>query len=201
MDAAELIQYLPLAAALGFASGIRLYFALLVIGVAGALGWVALPSGLQVLANPWVIGAAAALTAMELVADKIPAVDTLWDAVHTFIRIPAGAALAAAAIGADSAAWSVLAALAGGSLAATSHFAKAGARAAVNTSPEPLSNIAVSTAEDVFSAALLWLALAYPWVAAAIVLLLLAFIAWLLPKLFRFVWRAFLQRDSSASAH
>lgn len=198
-EAFDLPQLLALAAVLGFASGIRLYAVLLAVGLAGYAGWVALPPGLQVLANPWVIGAAAVLAAVELLADKIPAVDTLWDAVHTFIRIPAGGALAAAAIGADSATWNVIAALAGGSLAATSHFAKAGARAAVNTSPEPLSNLAVSTAEDVFALALLWLVLTYPWVAAAIVLVLVAVAAWLLPKLFRFVRRAFLRRDGNAS--
>jgi uncharacterized membrane protein len=199
MTSLDLPQLVALAAVLGFASGIRLYAVLLAVGLAGYLDWVALPPGLQVLANPWVIGVAAAVAAVELLADKIPAVDTLWDAVHTFIRIPAGAALAAATIGADSATWNVIAALAGGSLAATSHFAKAGARAAVNTSPEPLSNLAVSSAEDVFSLALLWLLFTYPWVAAAIVLALVIVAAWLLPKLFRFVRRAFLQRDGNAS--
>ena len=199
MTSLDLPQLVALSAVLGFASGIRLYAVLLAVGLAGYLDWVALPPGLQVLANPWVIGVAAAVAAVELLADKIPAVDTLWDAVHTFIRIPAGAALAAATIGADSATWNVIAALAGGSLAATSHFAKAGARAAVNTSPEPLSNLAVSSAEDVFSLALLWLLFTYPWVAAAIVLALVIVAAWLLPKLFRFVRRAFLQRDGNAS--
>lgn len=194
-DSFDLPQLIALAAVLGFASGIRLYAVLLVVGLAGYAGWVQLPPGLQVLSHPAVLVVAGVMFAVEFFADKLPALDTLWDAVHTFIRIPAGAALAAAALGADSTTWAVIAALAGGSLAATSHFAKAGTRAVVNTSPEPVSNLVVSTAEDVAVGGLLWLALTYPLVAAAIVLLLAAAAAWLLPKLFRFVRRVFLRRD------
>jgi hypothetical protein len=191
----DLPQLIALAAVLGFASGIRLYAVLLVVGLAGHAGWVQLPPGLQVLSHPAVLVVAGVMFAVEFFADKLPALDTLWDAVHTFIRIPAGAALAAAALGADGTTWAVIAALVGGSLAATSHFTKAGTRAAVNTSPEPVSNLVVSTAEDVAVGGLLWLVLTYPLAAAAIVLLLTAAAAWLLPKLFRFVRRAFLRRD------
>jgi hypothetical protein len=124
------------------------------------------------------------------VADKIPGVDSLWDGIQTFIRIPAGAALAAGVFGGlDSAAWTTAAAILGGTLAATSHFTKAGTRAAANTSPEPFSNVALSVGEDLAVGGLLWLVLTYPWVAAAIVGLLVLLALWLLPKLLRFVRR------------
>ena len=186
LDTAQLIA---IASVLGFASGIRLYLVLFVVGLAGYMQWVPLPAGLQLLAQPWVLGASGLMMAIEFFADKIPALDSLWDTVHTLIRIPAGAALAAAIFGGDSATWATVAALLGGSLAATSHFTKAGSRALINTSPEPFSNVAASTAEDVLAGGLLLLVLAYPWVAAGIVLLLVLLAIWLLPKLFRFVVR------------
>ncbi|MFM7785251.1 MAG: DUF4126 domain-containing protein [Gammaproteobacteria bacterium] len=187
MNTVELSQLLSLAAAVGFASGIRLYTVVLVLGLAGRFGWLALPAELQFLANPVMLGAAATMVFAEFLADKIPAVDSLWDAIHTFIRIPAGAALAAAVVGGDSAGWSSAAAVMGGSLAAVGHFTKAGTRAAVNSSPEPFSNIAVSSAEDLAVAGLLWVAIMHPLVAAAIVLLLVLLALWLLPKVFRLV--------------
>lgn len=190
MQAFDTAQLIALAGVLGFASGVRLYAVLFAVGLAGWLGWLPLPPGLQLLAHPWVLGASGLLMAIEFFADKVPFVDSVWDAVHTFIRIPAGAALAAAVFvgtGGDAALWATIAALAGGSLAATSHFTKASARLAVNTSPEPVSNLAVSTAEDVSTAGLLWLALANPWIALAVVVLLLVAAVWLLLKLARFV--------------
>ncbi|HUL64078.1 MAG TPA: DUF4126 domain-containing protein [Burkholderiaceae bacterium] len=199
MTSFDLPQLLALAAVLGFASGIRLYAVLLIVGLVGFAGWVQLPPGLQVLSHPAVLVVAGVMFVAEFFADKIPALDTLWDAVHTFIRIPAGAALAAGALGADHATWAVIAALLGGTLAATSHFTKAGTRAAVNTSPEPFSNVLVSGAEDLAVGGLLWLVLKFPLVAAAIVLLLVLAAAWLLPKLFRFVRRVFLRRDDASS--
>jgi hypothetical protein len=186
LDTAQLIA---IASVLGFASGIRLYLVLFVVGLAGYMQWVPLPAGLQLLAQPWVLGASGLMMAIEFFADKIPALDSLWDTVHTLIRIPAGAALAAAIFGGDSATWATVAALLGGSLAATSHFTKAGSRALINTSPEPFSNVAASSAEDVLAGGLLLLVLAYPWVAAGIVLLLVLLAIWLLPKLARFVVR------------
>lgn len=189
----DLAQLVALAAVLGFASGIRLYAVLLIVGLVGYAGWVPLPAGLHVLSHPWVLGASALMFCIEFFADKVPAVDSLWDAIHTFIRIPAGAALAASvfgfgtAAGPDSAAWATVMAIIGGSLAATSHFTKAGARAAVNTSPEPVSNIVTSTAEDVLVGSLLALVLAWPLAALAVVIVLVAIAAWLLPKLARFV--------------
>ncbi|MBS1162725.1 MAG: transrane protein [Burkholderiaceae bacterium] len=188
-DALDTAQLIAVASVLGFASGIRLYLVLFVVGLAGYMQWVPLPAGLQLLAQPWVLGASGLMMTVEFLADKIPAVDSLWDTVHTLIRIPAGAALAAAMLGVDSATWTTVAALLGGSLAATSHFTKAGGRALINTSPEPFSNVVASTAEDVLAGGLLLLVLAYPWVAAGVVLMLVLLAVWLLPKLFRFVVR------------
>jgi len=188
-DALDTAQLIAVASVLGFASGIRLYLVLFVVGLAGYMQWVPLPAGLQLLAQPWVLGASGLMMTVEFLADKIPAVDSLWDTVHTLIRIPAGAALAAAMLGVDSATWTTVAALLGGSLAATSHFTKAGGRALINTSPEPFSNVVASTAEDVLAGGLLLLVLAYPWVAAGVVLMLVLLALWLLPKLFRFILR------------
>ena len=188
-DSLDTAQLIAIASVLGFASGIRLYLVLFAVGLAGYMQWAELPAGLQLLAQPWVLGASGLMMAVEFFADKVPALDSLWDTVHTLIRIPAGAALAAAVFGADSATWATVAALLGGSLAATSHFTKAGSRALINTSPEPFSNVVASSAEDVLAGGLLLLVLAYPWVAAAIVLLLVLLALWLLPKLFRFVVR------------
>ena len=185
-DSLDTAQLIAIASVLGFASGIRLYLVLFVVGLAGYMQWVPVPAGLQLLTQPWVLGASGLMMAIEFFADKIPALDSLWDTVHTLIRIPAGAALAAAIFGGDSATWATVAALLGGSLAATSHFTKAGSRALINTSPEPFSNVAASSAEDVLAGGLLLLVLAYPWVAAGIVLLLVLLAVWLLPKLARF---------------
>jgi hypothetical protein len=190
MGTLDLTQLVALAAVLGFASGIRLYAVLLVVGLVGYAGWVELPSGLAILQHPFVLIAAGVMFLVEFVADKIPGVDSLWDGIQTFIRIPAGAALAAGVFGGvDSAALTTVAAILGGTLAATSHFTKAGTRAAANTSPEPFSNVALSVAEDVAVGGLLWLVLTYPWVAAAVVGVLVLVALWLLPKLFRFVRR------------
>jgi hypothetical protein len=142
--------------------------------------------------HPLVLGASFLLLVTEFVADKVPGVDTLWDTVHTFIRIPAGAALAASALGGDSAAWSLVAALAGGTLAATAHVAKATTRAAANTSPEPFSNIGLSLLGDAAVPAMLWLAWQHPawfWPALAVALVLGVVLIVLLFKFLRALWR------------
>jgi hypothetical protein len=188
----NLAHLVALAAALGWASGMRLYAAVFLTGAAGALGWVALPPGLQVLQHPVVLAVAFAGVAVEFVADKIPGVDSLWDALHTVVRIPAGAALAAAVFGGDEAAWAVAAALLGGTLAATAHTAKASARAAVNTSPEPFSNWGLSLAGDAFVPALLALAFAAPAWALALLAVAAVLALWLIVRLFgvlRALWR------------
>jgi hypothetical protein len=189
----DLAQLAALAAALGWASGVRLYAVVFITGAAGYLGWLPLPAGLHILQNPLVLAGAFVLFVVEFVADKIPAVDTLWDAVHTFIRIPAGAALAAGALGADHATWAVLAALAGGTLAATAHTAKATTRAAANTSPEPVSNWLLSLAGDAAVPTMLWLAVAHPVVFWPVLALALVLAVVLIVVFFRFL-RALLKR-------
>jgi hypothetical protein len=185
----SLPELIALAAALGFASGVRLYAVVLIVGLVGYAGWVVLPGGLEMLANPWVIGVSTLLFAAEFFADKIPALDSVWDAISTFIRIPGGALLAASVFGIDHAAFAAIAAIVGGSLAATSHLAKSGTRAAINTSPEPFSNVAMSLAEDLGIAGLLWLAFAHPWIALATVVVLVVIAVWLIVKFARLIRR------------
>jgi len=184
-------QLAALAATLGIASGLRLYAVLFIVGAAGYLGWVNLPSGLATLAHPLVLAASGFMCFVEFFADKIPGVDSLWDVVHTLIRIPAGAALAASVFGDSSSAMMLTAAILGGTLAAGSHFTKAGSRAVINTSPEPFSNLTASLTEDVAVGGLLWLGIAHPLAAVIVVLLLIALMLWLLPKAWRAARRIF----------
>jgi|SRR5690348_1722813 hypothetical protein len=178
-------QLVAIAATLGFASGLRLYAVLFIVGMAGYAGFVDLPAGLAPLAHPLVLVASGFMCFVEFFADKIPGVDSLWDLVHTLIRIPAGAALAASVFGDSSSATMLAAAILGGTLAAGSHFAKAGSRALINTSPEPFSNWGASLTEDVAVGGLLWLAIAHPLAAAVVIGLLILFAIWMLPKLWR----------------
>jgi hypothetical protein len=180
-------QLLALAAALGWASGVRLYAAVFLVGMAGFMGWIDLPQGLKVLQHPGVLAAAGFMAFTEFFADKIPFVDTVWDMVHTVIRIPAGAALAAGALGADGQAMGWIAALLGGSLAATSHAAKLTTRAAVNTSPEPFSNIGVSLLEDGFVVFMLWLSATHPVIFAIALVLTLVVAVLLMIVLVKFL--------------
>ena len=165
---------IAIAAALAWASGLRLYAALFAAGLAARLGWIALPPHLELLAHPMVLGASGFMTCVEFFADKLPWLDSLWDAVHSFIRIPAGAALAAAVFADSGAAVALAAAILGGGVAAGTHLAKAGSRAAINTSPEPFTNGIVSLAEDGLVPAGLWLAVVHP---VAFLVLLLVFVA------------------------
>ena len=176
---------LALAAGLGWASGLRLYTTLFVIGLAGKLGWVVLPGGLRLLEHPWVLGAAAVMLLLEFFADKIPLLDSVWDTVHTFVRIPAGAALAAMVFGGQGLEWQTAMAMLGGTLAAGTHFTKAGTRAMINASPEPFTNIAASFGEDVVVLTGLWLMFAHPLLMLAALVLLVVLIIWLLPILWR----------------
>ena len=170
-------QLLAIAAALGWASGLRLYLVVFLTGLAGWLGWVELPAGLTLLQHPMMLGASGFMLCIEFFADKIPGVDSLWDLLHTLIRVPAGAALAAAVFGADQATWATAAALLGGTLAATSHVAKASTRAAANASPEPFSNLGLSLLGDAAVPAALWLSWQHPLAFfAALALALLAMI-------------------------
>jgi Domain of unknown function (DUF4126) len=180
-------QLFALAAALGWASGLRLYAAVFLTGLAGYLGWVPLPAGLHVLQQPALLYVSGGLLAVEFFADKVPWVDSLWDSVHTFIRIPAGAALAYSVFGADQASWGVMAALLGGTLAATSHAAKATTRAAVNTSPEPFSNVALSLAGDAAVPGMLWLSHEYPTAFFVVLAIVVVVSLVVIVMLFRFV--------------
>jgi hypothetical protein len=186
-DPLDTTHLFALAAALGWASGLRLYAVVFLTGLAGWLGWVPLPSGLRVLENPLVLGASGFMLFAEFLADKIPAFDSLWDAVHTVIRIPAGAALAAGVFGGDQAAWATIAALLGGTLAATSHVAKATTRAAANTSPEPFSNIGLSLLGDAAVPAMLWLSWTHPVIAIVAVLIALVLMVTLTVVLMKFL--------------
>ena len=197
MPQLDALQLLALAAALGWASGLRLYLTVLLVGIAGHWGWIALPPGLQVLASPLVMSFAAALAFVEFLADKIPLVDSAWDALHTLIRIPAGAALVAGLVsgwaGDHGQAWSIVAALLGGGLAATAHAAKASTRAAANTSPEPFSNIGLSLMGDVAVPTMLWLAWAHPFIFFPLLALALVVMAALIWFCFKFL-RALVRR-------
>src|SRR6266480_1458145 len=155
-------QLIALAAALGWASGIRLYAVLFIVGLVGYAGWFELPEHLHILSHPMVLSASGFMVAAEFFADKVPGFDSVWDFVHTLVRIPAGAALAASVFGDSPPAWTLAAAIVGGTLAASSHFTKAGARMAINTSPEPFSNWAASFGEDLLVGVLIYLALAHP---------------------------------------
>ena len=192
-------QMVALAAALGWASGVRLYAVLFIVGGLGYLGVVNLPHGLALLEHPWVLAASGFMFCVEFFADKIPGVDTVWDFVHTFIRIPAGAALAASVFGDSPAAATFAAAILGGSLAAGSHFAKAGGRAVINTTPEPFSNWAASFGEDLAVGTVLWLAFAHPIAALVVLLCLVAFTIWLIPKIWRFIRKLFGRLTGGAS--
>lgn len=181
-------QLMAIAAGLGWASGLRLYAVVFLTGMAGFMGWVDLPHGLQLLQHPLMLGASGLMLFIEFFADKIPGIDTVWDVVHTLIRIPAGAALAAAVFGADHSTAAAVAALLGGTLAATSHVAKATTRAAANTSPEPFSNIGLSLLGDGAVPVMLWLSWQQPLVFFGLLLLALVVMVvliWVFAKFLR----------------
>ncbi|RMG03786.1 MAG: DUF4126 family protein [Nitrospirae bacterium] len=169
----------------GWASGINLYAAIAVLGILGSTGNIVLPPDLQILANPLVIGAAVVMYVVEFFADKIPGVDTGWDTVHTFIRIPAGALLAAGAVGDVNPAISLAAAILGGGMAAGTHAAKAGTRMIINTSPEPVTNWITSVTEDIVVIAGVWASVKHPWFFIAFLVIFILLLIYLLPKLWR----------------
>lgn len=188
LQSLDMTSLLALAAALGWASGFRLYAVVFLVGASGAAGWIPLPQGLQVLQHPAVLAVSGALLFVEFFADKIPGLDSLWDLVNSVIRVPAGAALAAAALGADGATMAVLGALLGGGLAATAQAAKTTSRAAINTSPEPFSNVFMSLLEDGLVVGIVWLATNQPLIfgaVAAVAVLLMWVTTWLLFKFLR----------------
>jgi hypothetical protein len=181
----DMLQSLALAGGMAWASGMRLYAALFAAGLLGRLGYLHLPSGLQVLENPWVLGITAILLLVEFLADKIPIVDSVWDSVQTFIRLPAGALLAALALGDHDPALMVVAGLLGGTLTAGTHALKAGSRALINTSPEPFSNIATSLGEDALVPTGLAIAVFHPLLFLILLGFFVLLLIWLLPKILR----------------
>ena len=188
----QVISTIALTMGAAWASGINLYATIAVLGILGATGNVTLPSQLLVLQSPLVIGCAGLMYMVEFFADKTPGVDTGWDTIHTFIRIPAGVILAASVVGDVSPALVVAAGILGGTVAATSHMIKAGSRVVINTSPEPFSNWAASLFEDFLVIGGLFTALHYPLLFLILLVLFLLLAAWLIPKLWRairFLWR------------
>lgn len=201
MTAAEwtVLQSVALASLLAWASGIRLYLVVFAVGLAGYLDYVDLPPGLEVLQNPWVIGAAGFMVLMEFFADKVPWIDSTWDAVHTFIRIPAGALLAAGATGDTVNAITVAAGLLGGTITAGTHFTKASSRALINTSPEPVSNWAASFTEDAVVLGAIWFAFAHPVIFLGMFAVFVLVMIWLIPKLWRGIGMFFRPDESGSS--
>ncbi len=180
-----------LAGGLSWASGLRLYMTLFMAGWFGRLGWIDLPQALQVLESPWVLLVTGLLTGIEFLADKVPGVDSAWDTVQTFIRVPAGAVLGAATFGEMNPALVTVAGLLGGSVAAGAHFTKAGSRALINTSPEPFSNWAASFTEEAAVAGTLLAAFFHPWILFSFLAVFFLLVWWALPKIWRSVRSVF----------
>ncbi len=187
----DIAQTIALSMGAAWGSGINLYAAVFTLGFLHNSDSIALPPDLLILASPLVMLAAGLMYLVEFCADKIPGVDTLWDTIHTFIRIPAGAVLAAGAVGELGAGAELAALLIGGSLAATTHATKAGTRAVVNASPEPFSNWALSIGEDIAVFTGVWAAIQHPWIFLGLLLLFILFMAWLLPKIWRGIRKVF----------
>ena len=187
----QVANTIALTMGVAWASGINLYAAMVMLGLLGATGNMDLPSGLQILANPLILGAAGFMYVVEFIADKIPGVDTSWDTLHTFIRIPAGALLAAGAVGEVNPVVALAVAIVGGGLAAGAHATKSGTRVMINASPEPVSNWVASLAEDLAVIAGLWTALHHPWVFIVLLIGFILLMIWLLPKLWRGIKKLF----------
>jgi len=181
----QVASILALTMGAAWASGINLYAAILMLGMMGVTGNIDLPPGLEILTDPMVLFAAGTMYVVEFVADKIPGVDSTWDVLHTFVRIPAGAMLAAGAVGDVTPALALAAGIMGGGLAATTHVTKAGTRALINTSPEPFSNWAASISEDIAVFGGLWAALNHPTLFLVFMIVFILLMIWLLPKLWR----------------
>ena len=185
------IEALSLAMGTAWTSGINLYATVAALGIANQAGMIQLPPDLQVLGHPAVIAIACIMYFIEFFADKVPYVDSGWDALHTFIRVPAGAILAARSLGDMNPALELVAVLAGGSIALAAHGTKAATRLAINASPEPFSNWAASVTEDITVFGSIWLMFNHPVIMMILVLVFLALAVWLVPKIFRLVKRGF----------
>ncbi len=174
-----------------WASGINLYAAILVLGLLGLTGNITLPPDLMILTHPLVMGAAGLMYLVEFFADKVPGVDSAWDGLHTFIRIPAGALLAAGAVGQVNPVLALVAGILGGGFAAASHAVKAGSRVLINTSPEPVTNWLASITEDVAVVLGLWTALQHPWIFLGLLAAFILLLVWILPKLWKSAMKIF----------
>lgn len=181
----DLIAQIALASGLAWASGLRLYAVVFVFGMLARLDYVALPQALSLLEHDYVLWASGVMLVGEFVADKVPWFDSLWDAVHGFIRIPGGMLLAWGALGDYGPAAQLAAALIGGGIVTGTHLTKAGTRAVINQSPEPFSNWTASLAEDGLVLGGIWLMLTHPIVFLLLLVLFVLLMAWLLPKLWR----------------
>jgi Domain of unknown function (DUF4126) len=181
----DITQTIALSMGVAWASGINLYAAIVMLGYLGSTGNIDLPPELQILTNPAIMLAAGVLYCIEFFADKVPGIDTGWDLIQTFVRIPAGAVLAAGAIGDVGTGSQLAAALTGGTLATGSHFVKAGGRVIINTSPEPFTNWFASVGEDIAVIAGLWTALHHPLLFLLLLGLFIMFMLWLLPRIWR----------------
>ena len=181
----DLIQQVAIGAGLAWASGIRLYAVLFLAGLLAHFNVIDLPSGLQVLTHPVVLITSGSMFLLEFFADKIPGFDSVWDAIHTFIRIPAGALLAAATFSDVDPAWMLAAGIIGGTIATGTHLTKAGTRATINTSPEPFSNWIASFGEEITVLGGIWAMFAHPIAFLIMLAVFLGFAAWLIPKFWR----------------
>ncbi len=205
-DFDQIVKTISLTMGAAWGSGINLYATILVLGALGITENIVLPQGLEILMNPLVMGSAGLMYCVEFFADKFPGVDTGWDTIHTFVRIPAGVLLAAGAVGEVNPAVAVAAGVLGGGMAAGTHAAKSGTRLLINASPEPVTNWTASVLEDVAVIAGVWAALIHPWVFLVLLVIFILLLMWFLPKLwgaikkfFRFIGRIFSGKKNEAN--
>ena len=187
----DTVQIIALTMGTAWASGINLYAAVFMLGYLGSTGHVLLPAELEVVTDPLVMSSAGLMYCIEFFADKTPGVDTAWDTVHTFIRIPLGAVLAMGAVGDTTPAVELAAFLVGGSLTAATHATKTGSRILINTSPEPASNWAASIGEDIMVIGGIWTAVNHPWIFLGLLIIFIGLMVWLLPKIWRGIQNIF----------
>jgi hypothetical protein len=197
----QIIATIALMMGTAWASGINFYATIAMLGILGSTGNIVLPASLVILQDPLIIGAASLMYCVEFFADKTPGVDTGWDALHSFIRIPAGVMLAAGAVGEVNPALAIAAGIVGGSVTATSHMIKAGSRVLINTSPEPFSNWAASFTEDVAVIGGLWLALHSPVLFLALLVVFILLAIWLIPRLWKAIVTVFRKLSCLFSTH
>ncbi len=193
------IPEIAMTAAMAWGAGLRMYLVVFVVGMAGYFGYVPLPESMKIISHPAVMGAAGFMAFVEFFADKIPYLDSMWDGIHTFLRIPAGAALAAGMMGGNGDAVSMVAAILGGTLAAGTHFGKAGTRAVVNTSPEPFSNVGASLAEEGMLLGGLGLAMTSPWLFLALLAVFIVAVIVLLGVFIRAIRKLMRRKEATGT--